>query len=642
MKCSLLTLSTYIDDELAGDRRAEVDAHLVGCSRCSAGAATLREERGRLGQLARVRVAPASTRLMLEQLGITGAPEAPTPRPLPPQPDPSPDSTPWQTAMSSHALPWTPRRPQTPMAPVVVPHPTPRPLPIEEIAGPSVAPDVQPDLPFDGLSVAPAPWDPAAAATDVEGSQEVEPDLRRPSLGDDEHAEDVAIPQDGWEMDLPPPVQAMPMASSRAEPAAVFAPPEPPQMPPPRPVATPAPPTVASAPIRVTPTGPAVLWSRMRDAVAVRMALSRSGEAMDDSVDIVNGTAPRRGAPMAATPPESPSSVELTGVSDALRQPAAARVIIEPLVATAAERTTAPPSWAVDDDEPAADDTPTTDAPESAWNAFAASSYPRLDEIPAVISEPEAGRQLGRHGRAVARDHVDVVQRARRSLAAAAHGIRGERRAGAVGVHATMAAGRTGNRDRRIIAAIAAVAVIFLTALVVGHGSGTTASPTAGRVSPGNVPAHNSAPAASAPASKPAVVPPATSSAPSAALAPAAPQTLGAGATGFQIAGLRYGQQPGYMRIVFDMGPVKGNNGSSPTVTITSSNATTLLVSFAGTLPAGSVGTPPAGTVLSSVSLVSTAGGKSLYRIVVSHPVSANALFLSGTSPPLRLVLDLH
>jgi hypothetical protein len=311
-------------------------------------------------------------------------------------------------------------------------------------------------------------------------------------------------------------------------------------------------------------------------------------------------------------------------------------VVVEPLVATP-ERVATPPSWAPDED-----DDPLLDAPEPAWNAFAASSYTQLDDIPAVVSEPEPGKPLGRHGRAVARDHVDVAQRARRAVAAAAEGIRGGRRSGAAGVHTAMAAGRAGNRDRRIIAAIAAVAVIFLTALVVGHGSSPTPSPTAGRVSPSTAPAHSSAAAASAPATKPAVAPPAASSAPSAAAGPAAPQTLGAGATGFQIAQLRYGQQPGYMRIVFDMGPVAGNNGTSPTVTITSSNATTLLVSFAGTLPAGSVGTPPAGTVLSSVSLVSSSGGKSVYRIVVTHPVSPTALFLTGTSPPLRFVLDLH
>lgn len=679
MKCSLLTLSTYVDDELPTDRRAEVDAHLVGCGRCSAGAATLREERGRIGQLARVRVTSSSVRLMLEQLGITGAPDTPASRPLPPPREPAPDSAPWHSAKSSPALPWTPRRPEVPMPPTVaaaaspsspaIPEVIPLPPRSQEIAVPPVTADAQPDLPFDAPAADRGSRSATVPTVDVESAAEVGRDdwPADPAPSADELLTgDAAVPQDGWEVDLPPPVMSRPVASAPAPPT-IAAPTLTPVAPPAAPVA-PALAPVAAAPTRVAPSGAAVLWSRMRDAVAVRMALARTGEAVDDSVDIVNGSAPRRGmqlpaaeagtggmaggrtATLADQPrtgiatspepddatPDGLSSVELTGVSDISRL-AARTTSTEPQVATPPERSADTPSWVGDD----ADD---AGAPDPGWHAFAASSYPDPDDVPADISPPVRAKPLGRHSRAAAGDGIDVAQRVRRATAAAMESLRGGGRSGATGVHAAIASGgRVANRDRRIIAAIAAVAVIFLTALVIGHGSTPpAASSTAGRVSPSTAPAHSSAPAASVSAgTAPAVVPPkASSSAP--ATSPAVALTFGAGATGFQISGLRYGQQPGYMRIVFDMGPVKGNNGTSPTVTVASSNATTLLVTFAGTLPAGSVGSVPAGSVISSVTLVSSSGGKSVYRIVVTHTVSASAEFLTGTSPPLRFVLDLH
>ncbi len=105
---------------------------------------------------------------------------------------------------------------------------------------------------------------------------------------------------------------------------------------------------------------------------------------------------------------------------------------------------------------------------------------------------------------------------------------------------------------------------------------------------------------------------------------------------------IRYGQQSSYLRMVFDMGPVSGSAASSPKITVAFTNPTTMLVTFEGTVPAGSTGNPPVHGVISSVTLVSSSGGKSVYRIVVTRAVTAHGLFLSGTSPPLRFVLDLH
>ena len=68
MRCSLLTLSCYLDSELDARQQGEMEAHLVGCPRCRAGLSHLREEVERVGGLARVRVPDRSARaLRLEQ-----------------------------------------------------------------------------------------------------------------------------------------------------------------------------------------------------------------------------------------------------------------------------------------------------------------------------------------------------------------------------------------------------------------------------------------------------------------------------------------------------------------------------------------------------------------------------------------------
>ena len=129
-----------------------MDAHLVGCARCSAGAATLREEKTRVGQLARVTVDPGSAQLMLEQVGISVRSVADHAPAMPPPPAAPPDARrPWQAGESSPSLPWTPRRPDSPMP--VVP----------EAAVPPIPGDVQPDLPLDGVRAAPPSWDRAEA-----------------------------------------------------------------------------------------------------------------------------------------------------------------------------------------------------------------------------------------------------------------------------------------------------------------------------------------------------------------------------------------------------------------------------------------------------------------------------------------------
>jgi len=121
MKCSLLTLSSYLDGELDAGRRAEVEAHLVGCERCRAGLEYLQEETERFGALGRVHVPDSAVPGFLQQLGLIGPDDILPPRPPRPPDPPAPPGggvTPWRGGASpGQALPWAPsRQPEEPPA----------------------------------------------------------------------------------------------------------------------------------------------------------------------------------------------------------------------------------------------------------------------------------------------------------------------------------------------------------------------------------------------------------------------------------------------------------------------------------------------------------------------------------------------
>lgn len=638
MKCSLLSLSTYIDGELAGDRKAELDAHLVGCGRCSAGAATLREEKTRLGQLARVRVAPQSARLMLEQVGISGVVDLPgIARQAAPTAAPPLEQPPWQTEQektrpNSAALPWTPRRPGAPSPP------------IEAVPASSAPLDLQPDLPLVGSPAEELSWtsEPARHSDDA-GPAEVAAAATQVDAPPQPPLEVIPHDYPWFGADAPSrspdmsPGDDAPHGDQSVTPAA--APPAPPPMP-------------VMAPTRVPSTGRSMLLSRVRDAVAVRLTLARHADAAEDSAQIVSGAAPPRGLQLPAARPApaagiatDTTDVELTGIADAAR----AALVRPPIETPVAEAPMAKASQPVAPERVApATPPPTRDVPREttpaepvAWNAFGASSYPR-SEADASSAPPAPVRRVspGRHSRAVAREQVGVAVRMRRALAATGALLGQGGDAATTGGRAIVTTVRGANPDRRIIAAIAAVAIIFITVLVVGHRATPAISPTAGALPATSAPAH--APTASANPAPPSARAPATAAPKTAVAPPQVVQTFGAGGTGFQVRDIRYGQQSGYLRMVFDMGPVSGSTGSSPTISVAFSNSTTMLVTLDGTVPAGSTGSPPAQGVISSVTLLSSSGGKSVYRIVVTRAVTARGLFLSGTSPPLRFVLDLH
>ena len=136
MKCSLLALSSYLDDELDPGRRAEIEAHLIGCERCRKGLECLREETERFGALGRVHVPDDAVSGFLQQLGLLGPDDTLPPRaPRPPDP-PGPELPRWRGGGgAAETLPWSARHdPPPPPAPPESDQPS---LPFVDVFAPS-------------------------------------------------------------------------------------------------------------------------------------------------------------------------------------------------------------------------------------------------------------------------------------------------------------------------------------------------------------------------------------------------------------------------------------------------------------------------------------------------------------------------
>ena len=241
MRCSLLALSSYIDAELDIEPAGELEAHLVACDRCRTALGHLREELARIGALARVHVPDDAVRELFSQIGLI-AEEDDLPKRPAHHDRPAPvEAPPWFGAERGAALPWAPR--------------------------PSTGDQSQPRELIGERSQSTAVADP--------------PEL----LLWDETIDQIvtAVP-------APPPVhevaEAAPTAPVPAEPAYVV--PQPPEL-----SSEPQPPDLSTSAHVINPprlaTGPNAL-QRLRDAVAVRLALRRGGgAAFDSGVEIVSG-----------------------------------------------------------------------------------------------------------------------------------------------------------------------------------------------------------------------------------------------------------------------------------------------------------------------------------------------------------------
>jgi hypothetical protein len=243
MRCSLLALSSYIDTELDLEPAGELEAHLVACDRCRTAIGHLREESARIGALARVHVPDDAVHELFSQIGLIAEeddlPEGPVhhDRPAPVE------APPWFGAERGAALPWAPR----PSA-----HDQSQSRELIGERSPSIAVADPPELLL---------WD--------ESIDQI----------------DTAVPS-------PPPVRVVPApalspaAHVEAEPA--FPAPQPPQL-----SSEPQPPDLSTSAHVVNPprlaAGPNA-FQRLRDAVAVRLALRRGGDAaLDSGVEIVSG-----------------------------------------------------------------------------------------------------------------------------------------------------------------------------------------------------------------------------------------------------------------------------------------------------------------------------------------------------------------
>ena len=371
MRCSLLALSSYIDTELDQEPAGELEAHLVACDRCRTAIGHLREESVRIGALARVHVPDDAVHDLFSQIGLIAEedelPEGPVHRDRP-----APvEAPPWFGAERGAALPWAPR----PTA-----HDPSQPRELMGERSPITAVAEPPELllwdeTIDQIDTAipePPPvhvvHSPEPAAT---------PDIEADAV-DDSEPYPIAFEPDSVADDEPSP-------TAYVEPS--FNAPQPP----PFTAAAPQPPDLStSAPMAVPPrlaTGPNA-FQRLRDAVAVRFALRRGGDAdFDSGVEIVSGigaprwdqrTRPRHwndSRPVVATAP-APAAIETPSLPSTAKP--------NPLSRFMARITAVRP---VDDVEDAVPDVPGTD---SHLDAAATAAIAPRDESKGVANTAKA------------------------------------------------------------------------------------------------------------------------------------------------------------------------------------------------------------------------------------------------------------
>jgi len=406
------------------------------------------------------------------------------------------------------------------------------------------------------------------------------------------------------------------------------------------------------------------LWVRLREQLALRRALSRTdSDDVIDGVEIVSGAgAPvrlgRSRADLARRRSEAlrPAQTALPGGPSAIKPPIPpAKVTVwpsaEPKEAvrlSPGERTTGQvfPSL-----EPPAHSEPSPSLSRDEINR---------PVLPGLLGQlPPPARPSSLPGRAIPLEPPgpsgplpqppwDVRGEPERASAAALSPPRqGDHESGLIGRRAsshrrprrpTERSPSEAREARRLLALFGgAVAVMF----VVGLASARSTLPL-----PVSVPQANPVPQASAAPSGPSQKPappasprPSTSPARSGQPQLTGVQVFGTGGKGWQIQSIRYGGHPGFLRMVFDLGPVGAATGT-PKVTVGYSDPTTVLVVFDGVLPAGSTGSPQTATSLASVLLLlpSTFAGSTVYQLKLTHPVTVAPTY---SSTPLRLVLDI-
>ena len=658
MRCSLLTLSTYLDGELAPDRAGEVEAHLVACQRCSSGLGYLREEKGHISALAMVRADAGAAE---DLLGAVGLALLPAPVTAPPEPAP-------QFLLDLAESP----------APSPVPPPPDESGKYLELNGspsPLAAPESQ--APAAAFAAEPADAMPAEAFdTRTHDDAESAPhDVDEPLH--DEQVEEVAPPgtpppsaPPQWsqsyarETSLAPPRDsapaAQPAASSGSDPETVV-----PQFLVDTAVDATLP-TAKRASPSVALSGRASAWfGRARDAVSVRWALMRGPspdgiDEDDDSIQIVSGTgAPERRdsrsnrtardafTPSAAAAPEAarpfaPIDDDTPDISFAppehepLQRPAFTTQ--ERLAARAAmEKLAAEGGVARDEPAPQGGQLPARPAetgnepPRRSFSFDIQEPVAPPGEFPRPLPRDDDAAQQGRHQRALHREG------SRLKLPS----FTMPRPARPAPPRPSSVATPLGDRRLWIFGAVVLVAGL------IGLLAGKSVTPAARTAAPGTVPnptaialpsAHASAAPTAAATPRPTPQPTATPAPTPAVANPnqlTGAQNLGAGGTGFTVQDIRYGAHPGDFRIVFDL-----SGSGSPATTVGFGDTTTLYVIFTGATGPATVAQPAAGNTATAVKLLqpSPIAGKTIYEFTLSGPAKLSTMYLQS---PVRLVIDL-
>lgn len=685
MKCSLLVLSCYLDDELEARKRGELEAHLVACQRCRGGLAHLREEVERIGGLARVHVPDHSAHSLMEITGLIGADD-----PLPPRRraalvvDRPADLPPWLGGEAGAALPWSSPRPGR-VRPL--PHPMPgademRSFPDEaapaaamasahlgsgpdaaamELAGAALPPPDAtgvPALPFDVISLSILRQPETEVESVVEEPEPisgqttmlpVEAMAAEPSV-------DAMLTEPAEEATLAEPT------SGEAPSAELFTEMSPPiDAPPTEPVAQetpPAPPAAGDPPVSVwttetetptdsstiaaeaaaadaggiagveaeAPAGPlaaprAGVFARIRDYFAMRRVVSRAPREVYDDSVEIISGT---GAPIRA----GRSRAELARRrSEALR----------------------PAGMPIPDADGDADEAPGMMRPNT---------YVGHVNLEQTRREPALREQLPPPARPSAAFHTEAPVVEPLTAPQRETGTPWQPREENPLTGWPMETPRqpiqpspTEIREGRRLLALFSGAVLVMFAVGVASArssspipapapSAQQSLPSAPVVPPSGAPAASQQPQASAPAVQqpPAAQPPPVSQQPAGALSGV--HVLGDGGTGWQIQTIRYGDHTSFLRVAFDLAPGGGTTTGSPKVTIGLSDATTLLVEFNGVIPAGSVGSLPSAKFVTSVKLLqpSPVPGATVYQFKLARALTINPSYLSG---PTRLIIDL-
>jgi Putative zinc-finger len=649
VRCSLLALSSYLDAELGVEPTGELEAHLLACDRCRTAIGHLREESQRIGGLARVHIPDGAVHELFSQIGLIeegdDLPVAPPhlARPV------SVEAPPWFGAERGKALPWAPggRHDMKEAG-------EPRELMGGRSHGTAVADPPELllwDEPLDQIVTSTIPSTPSPAPLHV----------------------------------LPTPEQANPIEPVRATAPAVEQPVAVPQ-PPDLATSAPHPPQFGSAepqpPLLYTSGGPSA-FQRMRDAIAVRIALWRGGGShIDSSVEIVSGAgAPtwnQRAHPKAwsdsppvVVAPEPPAATrspehEFTGrrneaplvpdrppiVDAPLATPELADVLGEvanlaaPLGRTAPVPQVAPveiPKQApipdpaptqegveepIEDEAPIAEDPDVVDEPivgEASDDTLAAVDALVSPDAFRAFTEPSPPAGPGRHVRRLKSQKPERRWNPAQPVTG--------RHVLPIGGPAVAAA----ERDRTLWVFGAITAVVMVIGLVIGRQVTTPASPA---------PATIHRPAPTARAVPPATFAPLPITTPIPAVTvPAAPtpqqltsvHNLGTGSGGFTVADLRIGEHPNDFRLVFDLAFPDSVSGSPATV-IGYDGPTTIYVEFTGvngTAPIQSM--PPNQIVVSVVALPMARNTNRLtFKITLRKNAPFDAYYLSGA----RLIID--